>query len=397
MLTGPRYVLTAWPLRSLVANVLAGVPAVFLLVSLAPLLLAGTSRRLRSSLWRPLLEVEVGRLSLIDPAVAEHVRNDIDAAAGVEKLPALRHVGYVVLVGCVIGPLTVCATALMLLIDAVLLAAPWLVSNGPITVLWWQIESPTQAWAASVIGVVCTAGTAYLLGVLAAMNSAIARLMLAENLTLRREVTRLTDSRAALLGAVEHERQRIEAELHDRVQHRLVALAVTLGIAEATHGENDTGRLAAHAHGQLDTILAELRAVILGIQPRALTEHGLAAAITDLVGNYPLPIRVDLSNTEKPDRLPPALEQTGYLVITELLTNIAKHSQATAATIAATRTEQSWRLTITDNGQGNARPVPDHGLDSLVNRVGAIDGTITIISPAGGPTEITMQCPLPTN
>ncbi|MFF2555166.1 sensor histidine kinase [Nocardia sp. NPDC058058] len=397
MLTGPRYLLTAWPLRAVVGNILAGMVSAVLMVALIPLLLVGITANLRTAIWTPVLELEAARLALIDPEMSDRVRGDTRAAMARGGFPALRHLAYLMFLTVVIGPAAFCLTVFMLGLDTVLLAAPWLLDDRPISVLWWRIETMPQAWIAMACGALAVALTAYLHGLLAAAGSALAGLTLVGDSELRREVVRLTDSRAALLEAVEQERRRIEAELHDRVQHRLVALAVTLGIAEAAHGDNDTGKLAAQAHQQLDAVLAELRSVILGVQPRALSEHGLAAAVTDLVGHCPLPVHVDLRNTQSPNRLPAAVEQTGYLVITESLTNIMKHSDAHNVTISADRTRSAWRLSITDDGRGGASAVPGHGLDSLISQVAAIDGMLTITSPPGGPTEIAMRCPLPKN
>ncbi|WP_296393616.1 histidine kinase, partial [Williamsia sp.] len=190
-------------------------------------------------------------------------------------------------------------------------------------------------------------------------------------------------SRTALLRAVEHERRRIEADLHDRVQHRLVALAVTLGIAENSYGQDPTGRLAAEAHAQLDTALAELRSVILGIQPRTLTDYGLVAAVIDLIATYPLPVGSNFGRTETAGRLPPHVEQVAYLVVTEALTNVAKHAAATTVAITADRDGNGWWLTVRDDGIGDAGVRPGHGLAALRNHLGAMEGALTINSPSG--------------
>jgi signal transduction histidine kinase len=195
------------------------------------------------------------------------------------------------------------------------------------------------------------------------------------------------------LSAVEQERRRIESDLHDRVQHRLVALALTLGIAEDLHGDDETGRLAADAHRQLDDTLAELRSVLLGILPRALTEHGLVAAVVDLIGPYPLPVSADFGRTETPRRLPAALEQAAYLVINEALTNVVKHASATIVTIEADRQEGLWWIMIRDDGRGGATVGTGRGLAALTARAEAVNGTLTVDSPAGGPTEVRMRCP----
>ncbi|MEU5844537.1 sensor histidine kinase [Rhodococcus sp. NPDC047139] len=392
---GPRYLLGAWPVRAFSANAMAAVSGPAIALLLLPLLVAGAARGARAALWAPLLNVEASRLSLIDGEIAGRFRVEADLAAADGAMPVRRRIAYVLLVA-VISPVTFAFTLFVLLIDVVLLASPWLVRDGTVTVLLWQVGTEGDAWIALTIGVITTVATAYLVGLVSLANIRLATWSIVGGSELRREVARLTESRASLLEAVEHERRRIESELHDRVQHRLVALALTLGMAESVHGDDPTGQLAGLAHGHLDEALAELRAVILGISPRALAEHGLAAAVTDLVGTYPLPVDVDLGDTETPDRLPPAIEDAAYRVVAEALTNIVKHSGATTATISARRAGASWQMTVIDDGVGNARVLPGRGLDSLKARIDAVDGTLTVISPDRGPTEIMMRCPIPT-
>lgn len=395
MASGWRYLYSPWPWRALVWTMLGGVWSAVLIVGMPAILLVGVARSLRNAVWSPLLEIECARLSLIDETAAEGIRRDLSSGRAEQRLPTLRQVGYVLFTALVSGPWGVVLAGFLAILTAVMMAAPWLVRPGePINVAVWLIDRPGEAWVAAVLGIAVLVFTVYLVGAYAAAVGQLAMVSMADPQALQREVARLEQSRTALLNAVEQERRRIESDLHDRVQHRLVALALTLGLAENVHGDDDTGRLAAEAHRQVDDVAAELRAVLLGIMPRALTEHGLIAAVTDLTGPYPLPVRADFGATEVPSRLSPAIEQTAYLVLNEALTNVVKHASASAVTIAADRQDGMWWFMIRDDGRGGAALQPQRGLAALAARVEAVNGTLTISSPAGGPTEVSMRCPI---
>lgn len=392
---GPRYLLSLWPWRAALSSLLLTAVSCAVIVGIVPVLILGMRRSLRAALWHPLLEFEASRLALLDPRIAAGFRRDISVAHRTDRLPSSRHVGYLLVIALFAGPLGAIMVAFLGILDSVLIAAPWLVDDAnPINVGPWSVRNAEQAWWAMAFGIVCVIFSAYLIGAFSVAVGQLASAILLDAPRLHREVAQLTDSRTALLHAVEHERRRIEADLHDRVQHRLVALAVTLGIAENAHGQDPTGRLAAEAHAQLDTALAELRSVIRGIQPRTLTEYGLVAAAVDLIATFPLPVESNFGSTETSGRLPPQVEQVAYLIVTEALTNVAKHAAATTVAITADRDENSWWITLRDDGIGNARVRSGHGLDALRNHLGAMGGTLTITSPPGGPTEITMRCPL---
>lgn len=393
MTAGPRYLLSSWPWRALAWTVFGGALS-GVTIGMTPLLLLAFSRSLRASLWSPLLEVEVARLSLIDVPAAERLKRHVSAARSEGRLPSLRQVLYVLFSALIAGPFGFFLAGFLAIVTVVLVAAPWLVRPGePINVELWVVNTPGEAWAALAAGIGHAILSAYVVGAYAGVVGRLTVAAFTDSQSLQREVTRLEDSRTALLSAVEQERRRIESDLHDRVQHRLVALALTLGIAEDLHGDDETGRLAADAHRQLDDTLAELRSVLLGILPRALTEHGLVAAVVDLVGPYPLPVSVDFGRTEIPRRLPAAVEHAAYLVINEALTNVVKHASATTVTIEADRQEGLWWIMIRDDGRGGATVGTGRGLAALTARAEAVNGTLTVDSPAGGPTEVRMRCP----
>lgn len=395
MASGPRFLLSAWPWRAVMWTLLGGVLSAVLVVGVPLILVLGVSRSLRNTMWSPLLEMECARLSLIDEQAAGYIRGDLATARAEQRLPTPRQVGYVLFTALITGPWGVVLAGFLAIVTTVMMAAPWLVRPGePINVALWLIDTTGEAWIAALLGAGLLILTAYLVGAYAAALGQLAGVALTDPLALQREVVRLEHSRTALLTAVEQERRRIESDLHDRVQHRLMALALTLGIAENAHGDDDTGRLAADAHRQVDDIAAELRSVLLGILPRALTEHGLIAAVTDLIGPYPLPVQVDFGDTEVPRRLSPAIEHTAYLVLNEALTNVVKHASASTVTLIAGRRDGMWRFTIRDDGYGGATLRAGRGLAALTARVEAVNGTLSISSPLGGPTEVSMRCPV---
>lgn len=395
LVAGPRYLVTAWPWRAVAWCVSGAVLGLITIAAALPLLLSGVSRRVRTVLWAPLLELEAARLALVDEEASVRVRKDVLAARAGHRLPTVRHVGYLSATALITGPVAAVLTAGLLLLTGLLVAAPWLVGPGdPINLGPWVVDSPGEARIACLLGIVAGVGSAYLVGGFAGAMAHLSAAALSDPGALQREVTRLETSRTDLLHAVEQERRRIESELHDRVQHRLVTLSLTLGLAASQHGADETGRLAAEAQRQLDDASGELRAVLLGIQPRALTEHGLVPAVMDLVGSYPLPVTCHFGQTEESPRLPALVEQVAYLVISESLTNVIKHARAGVVTLTAERADESWWLVITDDGCGGARPEVGHGLSTLAARVAAIDGELTVTSPAGGPTEMRMRCPI---
>ncbi|MEU6697058.1 histidine kinase [Pseudonocardia sp. NPDC046786] len=198
-------------------------------------------------------------------------------------------------------------------------------------------------------------------------------------------------TRARLVGAFETERARIERDLHDGAQQRLVALGVSLGLArlDVADGSAPAARLD-DAREQLGLALGELRDLVRGLDPRMLTDHGLAAAVTDRTRRCPVPVRADL---QLPDRLPPQVATTVYFVLTEALTNIARHSGARSASVSGRTHADQVILEIRDDGRGGADPATGSGLDGLAERVELAGGRFRLSSPAGGPTLLRVELP----
>ncbi|CAO5169484.1 histidine kinase [Frankia sp. AiPs1] len=187
--------------------------------------------------------------------------------------------------------------------------------------------------------------------------------------------------------------RRIERNLHDGAQARLVALAMGLGMAKEILVDDPRGaaRMVAEAHGEVKLALSELRDLARGINPAILTDRGLPAALAALADRCTVPALVTAGLATRPA---PALEGIVYFTTAELLTNISKHSQASEATVDLHRAEDgSLLLQVRDNGVGGANPRGGSGLAGLAERIDAIDGTMTVGSPPGGPTTVTVRFP----
>jgi signal transduction histidine kinase len=209
---------------------------------------------------------------------------------------------------------------------------------------------------------------------------------------LRRRVTDLATSRTRTMSAADQERRRLERDLHDGAQQRMVSLAMTLGLAQqklATNPEQGA-RLVAEAHEEAKRALQDLRDLARGLHPAILTDHGLEAALPALAARCPIPTRVDVTVSPRPL---PAVESAAYFVVAEALTNVARHSQATHVQITARRTGDHLTIEVQDDGAGGAQIVPGGGLAGLTDRVEALDGRLTLTSPQGGPTVLKVEVP----
>ncbi|RSM55648.1 sensor histidine kinase [Actinoplanes sp. ATCC 53533] len=205
------------------------------------------------------------------------------------------------------------------------------------------------------------------------------------------KLVELSRSRARLVDAFEVERRRIERDLHDGAQQRLVALSMQLGLARLELADGSPAATQVTAAQQLaKETLAELRELIRGVHPKVLTDRGLAAAVGDVAGHAPVPVDLDLRLT---GRLPDAVEVTAYFVVVEALANVAKHSEATRAAVSAGVRGGRLHLDVRDDGRGGADPERGTGLTGLADRVAAVDGTVALSSPPGGPTLLHVEIP----
>lgn len=210
---------------------------------------------------------------------------------------------------------------------------------------------------------------------------------------LNQRVSALEESRSASVHGAASELRRIERDLHDGAQQHLVSVAMQLGLAkERLNDETDPqiAELVTSAHKDAKQAIVDLRDLVRGIHPAVLTDRGLDAAVSALAARSPIPVEV---KNEVHRSLPTQVESTAYFVISESLTNIAKHSQASEATVRLTDEANRIVIEVTDNGIGGAHNVADGGLAGLRDRVRSIDGDMTISSPTHGPTRIIVTLP----
>jgi signal transduction histidine kinase len=244
----------------------------------------------------------------------------------------------------------------------------------------------------TLIGLAVLPLAVWLLRTLARAESAAARALLAPGLHahLVQEAARLAQTRARVVDAQAAELRRIERDLHDGAQARIVAAGMTLALAAR---KLRTGGPAAPdvelARHQLDEALAELRRLVRGIHPPILTDRGLYAALAALAADSPLAVEL---RGDPESRYPAAVESAAYFVVAEGLANAGKHAGATSCVIELTRTGPTIVVTLIDDGRGGADP-SGTGLDGLRRRVEALDGTLTISSPPGGPTVLRAEFP----
>jgi signal transduction histidine kinase len=212
-----------------------------------------------------------------------------------------------------------------------------------------------------------------------------------EELALRVEA--LARSRAEVVAATDAERRRIERDLHDGAQRRLVSLAMQLGMARASLADapEPVRQVIEQAHDEATEALAELRQLVRGLHPAVLDDRGLDAALSGIAANAPLPVRL---RVDVGARCSPAIEAVAYFVVSEALTNAAKHAGAGQAEVTVERAGDRLRVVVADDGRGGATlEGGGTGLRGLAQRAAAVDGTLAVDSPPGGPTAITVELP----
>jgi signal transduction histidine kinase len=208
---------------------------------------------------------------------------------------------------------------------------------------------------------------------------------------LEHQVEHLAQTRAGVVDAADAERRRLERDLHDGTQQRLVSLAINLGMARAQVSTAEEARQAiADAHEEAKSALAELRDLIRGLHPAVLEDRGLDAALSGVTARMPIPVRLSV---DLPRRPAPVIEAVAYFVVSEGLANIVKHAQASQAEVVVTRAGDRLHIIVTDDGVGGADPSRGTGLAGLAKRAASVDGTFDIDSPSGGPTLLTVDLP----
>ena len=228
---------------------------------------------------------------------------------------------------------------------------------------------------------------------MAALDLAVARTLLGPSRSeLDQRIETLTESRAGVIDAADAERRRIERDLHDGAQQRLVSLAMNLGLARATLTDlPDPAREAiAQAHEEAKQALKELRDFVRGLHPAVLNDQGLDAALSGVAARAPFPVKLHVDIDRRPT---PTIEAVAFFVVSEALTNTAKHAAATKAEVRVRRERDRLHVLVWDDGCGGARMDGGTGLRGLAQRVDSVDGTLRLSSPLGGPTTIEVELP----
>ncbi len=252
---------------------------------------------------------------------------------------------------------------------------------------------PVDAYL-TVAGIILLCAAPWLTRAVAGLDATTARALLGPSRTeeLEYQVQRLAQTRAGVVDAADAERRRLERDLHDGTQQRLVSLAMNLGMARAHAGTAEQAQHAiAEAHEEAKAALTELRNLIRGLHPAVLEDRGLDAALSGVTARMPIPVRLSVDGLDQ--RLPPVIEAVAYFVVSEALSNVAKHAQASQAEVVVQRAGDRLHVIISDDGLGGADPARGTGLAGLAKRASSVDGTFEIASPPGGPTLITVDLP----
>ncbi|MBT2406134.1 MULTISPECIES: sensor histidine kinase [unclassified Streptomyces] len=287
-----------------------------------------------------------------------------------------------------------------------LLVLTWAGGAAAATVYGWGVmplDARTPGWAdydvITASGVLLLLAAPWLAALLTRLDAIAAAALLGPNRAqeLERRVEDLAESRAGVLDAADLERRRIERDLHDGAQQRLVALAMNLGIARATLKvlPPEAKAVIDEAHREAKEAIEELSNLVRGLHPAVLEDRGLDAALSGIAARAPLPVELSVDIGARPG---PTVEAVAYFVVSEALANVAKHARARHCSVRVSRVSgrrpgDRLRVTVTDDGAGGADPVRGTGLVGLRKRVGSVDGTIMINSPLGGPTVITVELP----
>jgi signal transduction histidine kinase len=243
-------------------------------------------------------------------------------------------------------------------------------------------------------GVLLAVATVAITHGLAIVCTRIAQGLLApdERALLAARVSALEVSRAGAVESADARLRRLERDLHDGAQHRLAFIAMELDRARARLATDPeaASELLTRAHDESKKAMSELRDLVRGIHPSVLTDRGLDAAVSGLAERCPVPVDVEIALDERP---PDAVETGAYYVVAEALTNVGRHANAEHAAVAVRHNGDVLVVEVRDDGSGGAARTPGSGLEGLAQRVEALDGTLTIDSPLGGPTAIRAQLP----
>jgi len=396
----------------LISLLSAGISLLFIGVGIAFVVLAIEGARL-------IARVERRRVTIADPRpLVAHPYRPYGSSLR-ELFQALfldlnrwRDVGYVFIA----FPLTVLEFAAVLLLWAavlVLLSVPvWTLLTGdptgglelggrladiPALASLGPVDEAVIALGSLLVGLLLLPVASFAAQGLMALHRAVVAGLLCDSRTaaLEQRVQTLEVSRKAVMEVEASELRRIERDLHDGAQQRLVMLTINLGLAAEKVDDDPRAAkgLVVEARDQARQALAEIRDLVRGIAPSILMDRGLVPALAALAGRSPVPTVV-LSSLPPGDRLPDSVDRAAYFVVAEALANVAKHSEASRCEIHVRREGWSVVVEVRDDGRGGARLLPAGGLTGLAGRVEALDGQLTVSSPEGGPTVVQAQIPV---
>nr|WP_244177838.1 sensor histidine kinase [Streptomyces atriruber] len=253
------------------------------------------------------------------------------------------------------------------------------------------LDNPFEIGITAATGLLVTLATPWILRALTTVDRVLVYGLLGPS-RLATRVVELESDRGVVVDTAAADLRRIERDLHDGAQARLVALAMDLGLAKEKLAEDPeaAARMVDEAHGEVKVALQELRDLARGIHPAVLTDRGLDAALSALAARCTVPVRVEVDLTSRPAA---AIEGIAYFTVSELLQNISKHSGARSASVDVWRAENRLMLQVTDNGTGGADVSAGSGLAGLAERLDAVDGILVVDSPVGGPTTVTAELP----
>jgi signal transduction histidine kinase len=293
-----------------------------------------------------------------------------------------------------------CALTLSLCVGAVswMTTPLWWLLVPKAQFLFWEINSWTDSLGAVIVGLAYAALAGFIVPTLARAHARLTRFLLKarrRKVSLARRVEELTASRAEALDAHAAELRRIERDLHDGAQAGLVSISLRLGLIKqaVNRRPEQLPEMIDRTHELAEQALTQLRQAVRAIYPPILVDHGLAEAVRSLVAACQVPTELDVETTAAEGRAPVAVESAAYFVISEALTNVAKHSGATQAQVRVHTTGDKIRITVWDNGRGGVSEDAGSGIRGIRRRVAAFDGTTELTSPDKGPTTLRVELP----
>jgi signal transduction histidine kinase len=379
-----------WPTAVLVlcGQVLAG-PVLALFAT--PLLTRLHQHRLRAT----------AGVEIVPPPLLPHglSRDGLHAAARTET--TWRQLGYHFLAAPLLAAAAIAAFGMWLagLLYTLVYAYAWalpragLLHHGMGTTGVFPHPGPPVDAYLTLAGILLLAAAPFVTAGVAALDVRVTQALLGPSRAeeLEHRVERLTKTRAGAVDAADAERRRLERNLHDGTQQRLVSLAMNLGMAKAqTSTVEEAHQAIAEAHLETKEALAELRNLVRGLHPPVLEDRGLDAALSGVAARMPIPVKLTVNVPRRPS---PTIEAVAYFVVSEGLTNITKHSQASQAEVFVEQAGDRLHIIVTDDGVGGADPDRGTGLAGLARRAESVDGTLDITSPLGGPTLLSVDLP----